>query len=82
MLLSYYIILLFYYFIILLFILYISFKVMQEYLLRRKAPPKEIIFYRDGVGEGMYDLVCIVKQKLISLRLMSIRSKRKRSNNS
>lgn len=30
---------------------------MQEYILRRKVPPKEIIFYRDGVGEGMYDLV-------------------------
>jgi len=32
-------------------------EVMQEYLLQRKLPPKEIIFFRDGVGEGMYDTV-------------------------
>jgi hypothetical protein len=30
---------------------------MQEYIARRKVPPKQIIFYRDGVGEGMYQLV-------------------------
>lgn len=30
---------------------------MEEYLLQRKTPPKEILFYRDGVGEGMYDIV-------------------------
>ena len=35
---------------------------MQEYMARRKVPPKEIIFYRDGVGEGMYDLVCARKR--------------------
>jgi len=32
-------------------------EVMHEYIARRKTPPKQIIFYRDGVGEGMYELV-------------------------
>ena len=30
---------------------------MTEYIAQRRTPPKEIFFYRDGVGEGMYDLV-------------------------
>jgi hypothetical protein len=31
---------------------------MKQHLDERKAMPGHVIFYRDGVGEGMYDRVC------------------------
>jgi len=44
-------------------------EVLQEYLARRKVPPKQILFYRDGVGEGMYELV---REKEIELLMRAI----------
>jgi len=45
-------------------------EVMHEYMAQRKAPPKQIIFFRDGVGEGMYDLV---KEKEIEQLMRAVR---------
>lgn len=46
-------------------------EVMEEYLKQRKVPPSEIIFYRDGVGEGQYEEV--KKEEIAQLmRVMAV----------
>jgi len=45
---------------------------MQQHLKERKAMPDHVIFYRDGVGEGMYDQV---KEQELSNKLLPVLKK-------